>query len=142
MKQALVHTLRLPMLEKYHMLQRRTGGTFSTSPSPRRQWLTVCRGPEVCYFDRSFYCGAACYSEEAQKICFEGFRTRSRISWMPKSRKIAIFGTSILRFVGVAQSSYRTHFDQRSILGFQCSNFENAKFSMKHIFLLDKVYPR
>ena len=30
-----------------HMLRRITGGTFSTSPSPRRHWLTVSRGLEV-----------------------------------------------------------------------------------------------
>ena len=30
-----------------HMLQGIAGSTFSTSPSPRRHWLTVSRGPEV-----------------------------------------------------------------------------------------------
>ena len=87
-------------------------------------------------FDRSFYCGAACYSEEAQTICFRTFRTDSRISQAPTSRKIAIFGTSISRFVGAAQSSYRDHVDQRSISGFQCSIFENAKIATKMCFVV------
>ena len=67
-----------------HRLQGITGGTFSTSPPPRRHWLTVCRGLEVVPSNSSDRIASS------EHLKFLNVYIPPSLSWRPRPRDCVI----------------------------------------------------